>query len=477
MENIKRFEIKIESENVPVVLYRVAGIFLKKRINIESLTVIESDKKGIFRFNLSIQTTGEVIIRIMKQIQRIIEVISVDHHDNQVTNGKRGEAATVVKEIDVSAIKKIQLLANSNKEVISLAQGIPYYSTPSHIREFAKEAIEMNLVDKYTSGYGIEDLRVEITKKVKRDNHIEQSVENIIVTHGGIEALMAVFLTLLDVDDEIIILTPDYASHITQTMIARRGGRPVFVPLKETDKGWELEAGKIEAAITPRTKAILFCNPCNPTGKVYSYDELKQISSIAVKHNLFIITDEIYEYFIFGGKKHISIGSFPEIKDRVISVFGVSKSYCMTGWRIGYIVAEKHLISQIFKVHDSLVTCPAVVSQYAALEAIRSGNKDCLYFREEFERRMKMVIDELSMSDKITIVKPEGTYYAFPKIVKKVDDYKLALKIIKEAKTALVPGSAFGEGGENHLRISFGGDEKLLKEGLKRFINYLDKNF
>jgi aminotransferase len=226
--------------------------------------------------------------------------------------------------------------------------------------------------------------------------------------------------------------------------------------------------------VTQKTKALLICNPCNPTGKVYTEKELRQIADIAKRNNLFIISDEMYEYFTYDGKKHISIGSFPDVADRVISIFGVSKSYAMTGWRIGYIVAHKELIKQIFKIHDSLVTCPTAVSQYAALAALE-GNQDVVKeFTQAFAKRRQIVIDELAKTDTITVNIPDGAYYALVKINDEVDDYELAIRLLHEAKVAVVPGSAFGLGGENHLRISFGGDEALLREGLQRLVRFME---
>lgn len=559
MDSIKTYTIIIFSENKPGVLNRISDLFLRRKINIESLTVSEVEKEGISRFTIVVKVDSQTIEKITKQLYRIIEVIKVFEttdedlvfkevafikvstknpdqrrevedlaylfrakvnfvtsnylivektgseeeidslysllkpfhirefvrsgriavlKDEEKFTGKFSflkEPSDAVSAIDVSAIKKLQLMASEDKSVISLAQGIPSFFTAPHIKQAAKEAIDKNLSDKYTSGYGIDTLRGAIVSKLQKDNNIRVDMSQIIVTHGGIEALMAVFMTILNPQDEVIVLTPDYASHITQTRIARHGGRPIFVPLTETENGWMLDSGKIESGVTQNTKAILVCNPCNPTGKVYSYDELKEIARIAEKYNLFIITDEIYEYFTFDNKKHISIASFPEAQDRTISVFGLSKSYAMTGWRIGYVVASKKLIGQIFKIHDSLVTCPTAVSQYAALAALQGEQDIVKEYRDAFEKRRNIVVDALKQTDKLQLVLPEGAYYAFPKITVPVDDYELAIRLVREAKVAVVPGSAFGLGGENHLRISFGGEEKLLKEGLERLVKYIEK--
>jgi aminotransferase len=555
----KRFTITVFSENKPGLLYRISGLLLRRKINVESMTVSEIDKEGISRFTIVVNGTKETIEKVVKQLYRIVEVIKVyENTDDQIVSkelafikvavkspekrreiedvaylfqakvtyvsstsiviekagsedtissilsllkpfGVRefartgriavskdegevsGKFSHIVKEpsyiaqsLDVSAIKKIQLMHNEIPGSISLAQGIPSFGTYDHIREAAIKSIKDGLVDKYTVGYGIAPLREAIVEKVKRDNKIPCDVSNIIVTHGGIEALMSVFLALLNPQDEVLILTPDYASHITQTRIARHGGRPVFVSLDETKEGFVLDPQKIEAAITPDTKAILVCNPCNPTGKVYTMEELKQIAQVALKHNLFIISDEIYEYFIYDKKKHISIGSFKEVADRCISIFGVSKTYAMTGWRIGYIVANKKLADLIFKIHDSLVTCPTAVSQYAALAAITGPQDNVKYYLQEFTKRKKIVMDALKKTRKLTCVAPEGAYYAFPKFITPIDDYDFAVRAMHNAKVAVVPGSAFGLGGEHHIRISYGCEEPDLKEGMKRLIDYVE---
>ncbi|QQG40604.1 MAG: pyridoxal phosphate-dependent aminotransferase [Candidatus Levyibacteriota bacterium] len=395
--------------------------------------------------------------------------------DKKKTHGLKG-VSSVVSSIEVSAIKRVQNLASSLKDVVSLAQGTPSFFTPDYIKNAIKDAMDKNLTDKYTIGFGIDPLRAAIVNKLKKDNGIVVEKEQIIVTHGGIEGLMAVFMTLLDPDDEMIVLTPDYASHITQVKIALGGKSPTFVPLQETSKGWVLDPARIEKAINRHTKAILFCNPCNPTGKVFTKAELKEIVRIALKHNLYIISDEIYEYFLYDGREHFSTASFPEVADRTISVFGVSKSYSMTGWRIGYLVANKTLASQIFKIHDSLVTCPTAASQYGAIAAINGPKNEILRFKKEYEKRRQICIEELSKTDKLEFSAPEGAYYIFPKFKKPIDDFKFCFEMVEKAGVALVPGSAFGKRGENHVRITYCYAEDTLREGLHRFVKYINKH-
>lgn len=555
-----KYTIIAFTENKPGILYRIADLFLRRKINIESLTVSETETHGVSRFTIVVDETHEVVEKVVKQLYRIIEVIKVFEmkdseliskeiafikvstktpdrrrdveelvalfgakisdagHDYVVAeitgsedevntlylalkpfgvkefvqsgriavvkdgNSVTGKFSSFVKEpshvvsgIELSAIKKLELMGRENKEVVSLAQGIPSFATPAHIKEAAKRAIDAGVADKYTAGYGIKELREAIAKKLKRDNKIDVDPSQVTVTHGGIEAMIAAFIAILNRDDEIVFLTPDYASHITQAIIAHYGGKPVFVPLNEKEN-WRFEKERLQAAITTRTKAILLCNPSNPIGKAYAKEELMDIVDVAKRHNLYIITDETYEYFTFDNHKHISIASLPGAGDRTISIFSLSKSYSMTGWRIGYIAASKDVSRQIFKVHDSIVTCPTAVSQYAAIAAIDGSQKDVQFFRKEFQKRRDIVIKKLKETNKLSAQIPEGGYFAFVKVNANIDDYELCVRLIKEAKVAVVPGSAFGAGGNGHIRISFGCEEEQLKKGLNQLIKFVNKN-
>lgn len=381
--------------------------------------------------------------------------------------------STAALSMDIAATKRIDLFAKAFPGTISLAQGIPSFKTALHIKEAAIKAIGDGLVDKYTVGYGIEPLREAITKKVARDNGIETTPQGVIVTHGGIEAVMASLLAIVDRDDDVIVLTPDYASHFNQIAIPTGGRGPIHVPLTETENDWVLDPERLAGAITERTKAVLLTNPCNPTGKVYTKDELQGIAQIASEHNLYIISDEMYEYFTFDGKTHTSIASFPEVADRTISIFGLSKSYAMTGWRVGYVVAGQDISDQIFKVHDSLATCATAVSQYAALAAVEGPQDVVADYQETFRKRRQIVMDELTGVKSLHLPAPQGTYYAFPRIGENVDDNELVISLVKDAGVAVIPGSAFGKGGESHVRISFGAEEDILREGLRRFAHHL----
>ena len=471
---MKTTTITILSENKPGVLYRISNLFLRRKINIESLSVSEIKKPGFSRFIIVVNEDEALVQKISKQLARIIEVLEVSIQSNE-TSQTTSVGSEIAKRIQVSIIKRIEL-AGRAVNALSLAQGIPSFETAKYIKDAVKTAMETDRTDKYTPGYGIEPLRGIIVKKLKRDNGITATNSQVIVTHGAIEALMAIFMGLLNPHDDVVMPTPNYASHITQLRIALGGRSPIFVPFDETKEGWTLDIDKLEKAITPATKAILICNPSNPTGKVYSRQELKAIAKLAIKYDLWIVADEIYEYFTYEGRKHVSIGSFPEVADRTISVFGVSKSYAMTGWRIGYVVGPQKYIDEVFKIHDSLVTCPTAVSQYAALAAMKGDQKDVAFYKGEFEKRRAITAIELAKCKKLTYTTPHGAYYAFPKLTVPVDDVELSMRLIKEAKVSVVPGSPFGKGGEGHIRISYGVEEDALREGLRRLVKYLNEN-
>lgn len=556
----QNYTITAFTENKPGVLYRISDLFLRRKVNIESLTVSEIETKGISRFTIVVNAEKDLVEKIVKQLYRIIEVIKVFESTDQqlvfkeigfikvstktperrreveelaylfrakishvgttsivieivgseeeidslftllrpfgikefVRSGRiavlkddeqlQGALATITPEashiamsLDMTAIKKIQLMSQKIPGAISLAQGVPSFATPGYVKKAAQEAIEEGFSDKYTPSFGIEQLREEIAKKVSAFNKIKATKDTIIVTHGATEAMMAIFMSLFNLDDEIIILTPAYATHLTQVRLTRNAGKPIMVPLSETENGWELNISRIEASITRQTKAILFSNPTNPIGKVYTEEELRAVADLAKRYNLFILSDEMYEYFTFDNKKHISIGSFPDVADRTISVFGLSKTYAMTGWRIGYIVADKHIRDEIVKVNDAIITSPTAVSQYAALTALQGGKDTIVQFQKEFEQRRDMVVEELMKTDKLSFEVTEGGYYIFPKLEVEIDDYDFAVEMLKQAKVGVVPGSAFGIGGENHIRISFGGDTEQVREGVQRFVQYINK--
>jgi len=428
------------------------------------------------------------------------------------------------KNLKLSVIKQMELKASKFPNTISLAQGIPSFDTPECIKRRVELALKQGVVAKYSLSPGISELRELIEQKLAEQNMFYDFEKEIVVTAGSIEGITATLLTITETGDEVIIPEPTYTSY--REVIVLAGCTPVFVPLDE-EKGWAFELEKYEKAITPRTKAIFYCNPNNPTGTIYSKEQLFGLAALAEKHNLYLISDEVYKDFIFedyGVKtsdvenvkrpnqtsdvsrgKIFSLAELPELRKRVIRLFSFSKSYAMTGWRVGYLHADESITQEILKVHDSLVTCAPVISQYAAMGALEMGEKDVLEFNREYKKRRDLVCKRLDRLNHIfSYVRPESAYYVFPRITTPLSrassttpsqpspDYRgrgmqqgggndvpdslswrFALHILEEAQVAVVPGVAFGPSGEDHVRISFGRSEEDINEAFDR----MDKLF
>jgi len=377
-----------------------------------------------------------------------------------------------VEQISKSAIHEMTRLSKEIKDVAFLSWAKPTSKAPLHIRNAAIKAIKEGLTDGYSESSGLLPLRNEIVKKLGRDNNIDADPSQIIITVGAIEGLAAAVMAVVDPGDEVILPSPTYATHVNQVVLA--SGKPVFVPLIEDD-GFAIDVHALEKAITPRTKAILYCTPNNPTGTVFPEQQLRQIAKIALKHNLMVITDEAYEYFTFNGHKHFSIGSIPEMKRNVISCYTFTKTYAMTGWRIGYLHADKDLIPQIAKAHIPFAICAPVISQYAALAALK-GPQDCIEeFRRKYESAKNLMCTRLdNLSHVFQYQKPNGAYLMFPKIRLKegADSETFCKKLLREAKVSTTPGVDFGPTGEGHLRLSFCVPEEMINTAFDRMEAY-----
>lgn len=377
-----------------------------------------------------------------------------------------------VAQIPKSAIHEMTRLSKEVDDVAFLSWAKPTAGAPEHIREGAITAIKGGLVDGYSENLGILELREEIVKKLKRDNNINAGSSEIMITVGAIEGLYASVLTFVDPGDEVIFPSPTYSTHIRQVIIA--SGKPVIIPLIEKE-GFRLDIEGIKNAITPRTKAIIYCSPSNPTGTVFSEKQLRQLAEIALDNNLIIINDEAYEYFTFDGHKHFSVASIPEMKKNVISCFTFTKTYAMTGWRIGYLYANEEFIPHINKAHIPMAICAPVVSQYAALAALK-GPQDCIEkFRKHYLNARNLMCDRLDRLNSVfEYQKPGGSYLMFPKILLKKGEDTTAFckKLLKKARVSTTPGIAFGPTGQSHLRISFCVTEDEINKAFDRMEKY-----
>jgi aminotransferase len=373
-----------------------------------------------------------------------------------------------VKQLKKSAIHEMTRLSKQFTDVAFLSWAKPTAGTPRHINDAAIEAIQQGLTGGYSPSDGLVELRQEIVKKLKRDNHVEANISQLLVTIGAIEGLAASVMAVIDPGDEVILPTPTYSTHIQQVVLA--SGKPVLIPLVE-EKGFALDIQAIEKVITPKTKAIMYCNPNNPTGTVFPEEQLRQLAAIAREHNLMIITDEAYEYFVFDQHQHFCIESIPGMEKNVISCYTFTKTYAMTGWRVGYVHANEELIEQIKKVHIPFSICAPVVSQYAALEALK-GPRDCVDdFRKHYLTTRNLMCERLDgLPAAFAYQKPGGSYLMFPKILLEQgkDSIAFCQKLLKEGRVSTTPGSAFGPTGESHLRLSFCVSEDEINKAFDR---------
>mgnify|MGYP001608038154 CR=1 FL=1 len=383
------------------------------------------------------------------------------------------------QQLQLSQIKQMEMKATAHPDVVSLAQGIPSFDTPFGIKRRAENALRRGVVAKYSLPAGLPELRELIEISLAREEMFYDWQREILVTAGSIEGLTAAVLAISEIGDEIILPEPTYASY--REIITLAGCHPIFVPLNEA-ASWTLNLNKIAAAITPKTRAIFYCNPNNPTGTIFPKEQLLKLGWLAEEHDLFIIADEVYKDFIYDNQPIFSLARLPALRHRVIRAFSFSKSYAMTGWRVGYLHSDEKITAQILKVHDSLVTCAPVISQYAAMGALEMGESALADFQTAYRARRELICRRLDrLASIFEYVKPVGAYFVFPSfaLLNKArknkptwSSWDLAGDLLEKVQVATVPGSAFGPSGEGHLRLSFGRDENDINRAFDRLEKY-----
>jgi len=383
------------------------------------------------------------------------------------------EGSNRVSLIKPSPIRRMLELSEGMKGVIHLEQGEPDFTTPRHILDAAVDATKKGFTH-YTDTNGTLELREAIAKKLEEDNGIDVDPQTeVTVTSGSQEAMLIAALGFLNSGDEALILDPYYPACSEDTLLAE--AKPVTVPLDE-EGNYQIEIEALERKITERTKMIWMCNPSNPTGHVFSKQDLEIIAEVARRHKLIVFADEIYEKIVYNGAKHVSIGSLPRMEDRTITLNGFSKAYAMTGWRIGYVAAGEKLSATLRKLHYYAVLCPNAISQKAAVAAL-AGPQDCV--REmvrEYSRRRGLVLDELDKTGSLFYARPGGAFYVFPNFTSyEKSDETLATRLLEEAGVVTAPGSGFGKAGEGHLRISYSVSYEQAKEGMERIRRFLQR--
>jgi aminotransferase len=379
-----------------------------------------------------------------------------------------------VRNISPSATKEMAVVAARIGGCVSLGQGVPSFATPTHIVKAVTRVLEEDPSSgKYSLQTGMPELRNRIAEYLLLEKSIAVDPENeICVTVGGMEALLATVLTVVDQGDEVILPSPTYASYIEQILLA--GGIPKFVPLTST---WGLDLEAINRAVTPKTRALMLCNPGNPTGTVFSDAETIALCRQAVARNFVIITDEAYDYMVYEGGMPLSPLSIEEFRNNVISVYSFSKKYALTGWRVGWVAATQGWMEQIMKVHDATAICSPTPSQFAALAAL-NGDQNCVNeMRNKLIERRELCCARLDkLNNYFSYVPPKGAFYVMAKYLFSDDSsQKVATRLLEEARVITIPGGSFGEGGEGHLRISFGGELQVIDEAFDRIEQWLNK--
>jgi len=355
-----------------------------------------------------------------------------------------------VGDVPPSGIRRFFDLASKEPDIVTLGVGEPDFDTPYAVRDAGLQAIELNRTH-YTGNAGLPELRGRISEKLKRENRIDAPVEDVMITSGSSEGLDIALRAVLDEGDEVMMPDPAYVAYEPLTQLA--GGKPVMVPTSEKNQ-FRVRVSDMKDRLTERTKAILFCSPNNPTGAVLTREDLEDIADFAVKNDLVVISDEIYEKLIYEGE-HVSIASLPGMAERTITLNGFSKAYAATGWRVGYAVASGKLMEAMYKIHQYCMLCAPSISQYAMLKALdeKDGVRQMV---KVYDARRKLLVKGLNEIPGITCHMPKGAFYAFPNITgTKLSSEDFAEKLIKEAKVAVVPGSLFGPSGEGYVRCSY----------------------
>lgn len=362
--------------------------------------------------------------------------------------------------------EKALVLMKQGIDVIHLEVGRPSFDTPLHIKAATKQALDDGRVH-YGDFLGELDLREALTRKLAQRNKIDAAPDEILLVNGLTHGAYATCMAAINPGDEVITLTPYYPQHINKIELA--GGKVVMAPLNK-ESGFRIDPDAIERQITPNTKMIALVNPANPTGRVFSLSELEALAEIAIKHDLLVMSDEVYEQILYNENQHISIASLPGMKDRTISLFAFTKAYAMDGWRIGYAVANRRFIKGLLEITANDVAHVNVFIQAGALAAVSESQQCVKDMVEEDCRRMKMTCTRLNAMLGVRCPQPEGTIYAFPDVsMLEQSSQALANEILEETHVALESGSFYGTEGEGHLRICFGAESyERISEAMDR---------
>mgnify|MGYP003361666230 FL=1 len=375
-----------------------------------------------------------------------------------------------VQAIQPSGIRKFFDIANEIEDVISLGVGEPDFDTPWHVREEGIYTLQKGRTF-YTANRGLMELRTEISNYIARNHAVQYNpATQVLVTIGGSEAIDLALRACLEPGDEVIYHEPCYVSYLPCITLA--DGVPVPIPLKEAND-FRLTAEELEAAITPRSKALILSFPNNPTGAVMTKEDLEAIAEVIVRHDLLVITNEIYSELSYTGKKHFSLIDLPGMVERTIYINGFSKAYAMTGWRLGYCCGPEEILAQMVKIHQFAIMAAPTMSQYAGTMALKNGASDVEMMRDSYNQRRRYLMAELKRLG-IPCFEPFGAFYIFPNISQfGLSSEEFATRLIREHKVAVVPGSAFGQSGEGFVRVSYAYSIEELKQAFERIERFI----
>ncbi len=376
----------------------------------------------------------------------------------------------VVRDIKPSGIRRFFDIAAEMDHVISLGVGEPDFDTPWSIRETAIYSLEQGKTV-YTANAGLKELRMELASYTRRKYGLSYDpIHEILVTVGGSEAIDVGLRAMVEPGDEVLIPEPSYVSYIPCVKLA--GGTPVPVPLQGKND-FKLTVEDLEAKVTDKSKILIFPFPNNPTGSIMTREDMEPIAEFVKKHDLFVITDEIYAELSYSGEPHVSLASLPDMKERCLVINGFSKAFSMTGWRLGYAMGPEVLLSQMTKIHQFAIMCAPTTSQYAALNALRSCDEEVAKMRREYNRRRRFVVSRFRQMG-MECFEPFGAFYVFPCVKQYgMTSEEFCSSLLYDQRVAVVPGSAFGDSGEGYIRVSYAYSMEELKIALDRIEEFV----
>ncbi len=382
-----------------------------------------------------------------------------------------------VSNITISAIKEMAMRSAKVEGAASLTWGLPSFRTPEHIRHAVATQLEADPdIGKYALPDGLAALRKVVANEHLASTGIAVDPDrNVMITAGNMQGLNALFHVIIDPGDEVVVTDPGFASHFQQIRLC--GGKPVYWRMDEA-QGWCLDVDALQELITERTKAIVLVSPSNPTGKIFTEQELRRVGQIAEASNLLILLDDPYRHFTYENRdRYFNLASVPGLSDRVAYLFTFSKSYAMSGWRLGYMIVPEQLKRQVLKVHDATIICTPRISQVAGLAGLTEEPVHLREFEEILSRRRSLICNRLDAIPHVfQYVKPEGAYYVFPRIVADhQDSFEFSIKLLEEAKVTVTPGSAFGPTGENHVRMAYCVEDEIIEKAFDRLEDHFGR--